>query len=124
MARENRNIEFEEVRDEGQKAFTVRSLIDGNVLTQKVVLRQAPFIALIVLISFLSIANRNHAKKLVIRATELQKEVKELRFRAISTSAELMKMSRQSTVEYAVKARGLGLKENVEPPKKLVTKTD
>lgn len=120
MAREKNNIEFEEPREEGSRSFSIRSLIDGNVLTQKAVLKQAPFIVLIVLISFLSIANRNHAEKLVIRATGLQKEVKELRFRAISTSAELMKMSRQSTVEYAVKERGLGLKETIEPPKKLV----
>jgi hypothetical protein len=66
------------------------------------------------------IANRNHAEKLVIRSNELQTEVKELRSQAITTSSELMIVSRQSRVEQLVKAKGLGLVENKEPLKKLV----
>lgn len=120
MSKERRNIEFEEPREESAKQFSFRSLIDGNVLTQKAVIKQTPFILLLVLIAFLSIANRNHAEKLVIKSNALQNEVKELRSQAISTSSELMKFSRQSTVERIVRERGLELKENTEPPKKLV----
>ena len=120
MSKERRNIEFEEPKEESGKQFSFRSLIDGNVLTQKAVIKQAPFIVLLVLIAFLSIANRNHAEKLVIRSNTLQNEVKELRSQAISTSSELMKFSRQTTVERIVRERGLDLEENLEPPKKLV----
>ncbi len=120
MSKERRNIEFEEPKEESGKQFSFRNLIDGNVLTQKAVIKQAPFIVLLVLIAFLSIANRNHAEKLVIKSNTLQNEVKELRSQAISTSSELMKFSRQTTVERIVSERGLELKENVEPPKKLV----
>jgi len=52
----------------------------------------------------------------------LQGEVKELRSQAITTSAELMRVSRQSTVEATVKEQGLGLVDNKVPPKKLVVK--
>ena len=90
------------------------------MLTQKAVLKQAPFIVLLVLISFISIANRNHAEKLVINSSHLQNEVKELRSQAITTSSELMKFSRQTTVERIVHERGLELEENLEPPKKLM----
>ncbi len=100
--------------------FSFRDLINGNVLTRKVVLKQAPFVVLLVLIAFISIANRNHTEKLVIRHNQLQTEVKELRSRAIFTSSELMKVSRQSAVERAVREQGLDLKENLEPPKKLI----
>ena len=120
MSKERRNIEFEEPKEESGKQFSFRSLIDGNVLTQKAVIKQAPFIVLLVLIAFLSIANRNHAEKLVIKSNTLQNEVKELRSQAISTSSELMKFSRQTTVERIVRERGLELEENLEPPKKLV----
>jgi len=74
----------------------------------------------LVLIAFISIANRNHAEKLVIKENNLQNEVKELRSQAISTSSELMKFSRQTTVERIVRERGLELEENLEPPKKLI----
>lgn len=120
MNKERRNIEFEEPKEDSTKQFSFRSLIDGNVLTQKAVIKQAPFIVLLVLIAFLSIANRNHAEKLVIKSNSLQNEVKELRSQAISTSSELMKFSRQTTVERIVRERGLDLEENLEPPKKLV----
>lgn len=119
MAKENVNIEFDEVREEKVKQFSLRSLIDGNILTQKLVIKQAPFLALLVVISLLSIANRNHAEKLVIRSNKLQAEVKDLRSQAITTSSELMMLSRQSRVEQLLRERNLGLKENKEPLKKL-----
>ena len=59
--------------------------MDGNVLTQKAVIKQAPFLALLVFLSLMIIANRNHAEKIVIRTNDLQTEVKEMRSRAIST---------------------------------------
>ncbi len=120
MQKDNRNIEFDEVRSEKQQQFSLRSLIDGNVLTQKSVIRQAPFLALLVVLSLVMIANRNHAEKLVIKANELQSEVKELRSQAITTSSELMMVSRQSRVEQLVREKGMGLEENKEPLKKLV----
>ncbi len=120
MSRDSRNIEFEEPKEDSSRQFSFRSLIDGNVLTQKAVIRQAPFIVLLVLIAFISIANRNHAEKLVIKENRLQNEVKELRSQAISTSSELMKFSRQTTVERIVREKGLELEENLEPPKKLI----
>src|SRR6056297_3252070 len=120
MDQEKKNIEFEEVQEERIKEFSFRSLIDGNVLTQRSVIKQAPFLVLLVIISLFAIANRNHAEKLVIRTNELQSEVKELRSQAITTTSELMMVSRQSRVEQLVKEKGVGLVENKEPLKKLV----
>jgi len=120
MSRERKNIEFEEVREEKGQHFSFRSLIDGNVLTQRAVIRQAPFLAMLVLLALIMIANRNHAEKLVIRSNALQTEVKELRSQAITTSSELMTVSRQSRVEQLVREKELGLTENKEPLKKLV----
>ena len=120
MSKENKNIEFEEVRQEKGQQFSFRSLIDGNVLTQRAVIRQAPFLTLLVILALFMIANRNHAEKLVIQSNELQAEVKELRSQAITTSSELMTVSRHSRVEQLVREKDLGLVENKEPLKKLV----
>lgn len=120
MSREKKNIEFDQSIEEKEKSLTFRDLLDGNVLTRKAVLKQSRFILLLVLIAFLSIANRNHAEKTVINLNRLQSDVKELRARSISTSSELVQISRQSEVKRLVNRYELGLEENLEPPKKLI----
>lgn len=120
MSREKKNIEFDQSIEEKEKSLSFRDLVDGNVLTRKAVLKQTRFILLLVLIAFLSIANRNHAEKTVIHLNRLQSDVKELRARSISTSSELVKISRQSEVKQLVNRYELGLEENLEPPKKLI----
>ena len=124
MSREKRNIEFDQSIEEREKTFSFRDLVDGNVLTRKAVLKQSRFILLLVGIAFFSIANRNHAEKTVIQLTHLQKDVKELRAKSITTSSELVTTSRQSEVNKLVKSYGLGLEENLEPPKKLIKKKE
>ena len=124
MSKEKKNIEFDQSIEEKEKSFSFRDLLDGNVLTRKAVLKQSRFILLLVLIAFLSIANRNHAEKTVIHLSRLQSDVKELRARSISTSAELVRISRQSEVKHLVNRNELGLEENLEPPKKLIQKEE
>jgi hypothetical protein len=120
MSREKKNIEFDQSIEEKEKSLTFRDLVDGNVLTRKAVLKQSRFILLLVLIAFFSIANRNHAEKTVIRLNRLQSDVKEMRSKSISTSSELVRISRQSEVNRLVNRYELGLEENLEPPKKLI----
>lgn len=120
MSKEKKNIEFDQSIEEKEKSLSFRDLLDGNVLTRKAVLKQSRFILLLVLIAFLSIANRNHAEKTVINLSSLQSDVHELRARSISTSSELVKISRQSEVNRLVNRYELGLEENLEPPKKLI----
>jgi hypothetical protein len=122
MSKDKRNIEFDQSIEE--KSFSLRDLLDGNVLTRKAVMKQGRFVLLLVLIAFLSIANRNHAEKTVIRLNGLQSDVKELRARSISTSSELVKVSRQSEVIQLVRQYELGLEESLEPPKKLMEEQD
>ncbi len=118
MRRDKRNIEFDQSIEE--KSFSLRDLLDGNVLTRKAVIKQSRFILLLVGIAFFSIANRNHAEKTVIHLNRLQSDVKELRSRYISTSSELVRISRQTEVMHLVNRYDLGLEESLEPPKKLI----
>jgi hypothetical protein len=120
MSRKNRNVEFDQSVEAKEKSLSFRDLVDGNVLTRQAVLKQSRFILLLVLIAFLSIANRNHAEKTVIRLNRLQSDVKEMRSKSISTQSELVRISRQSEVTRLVNTYELGLEENLEPPKKLI----
>jgi hypothetical protein len=120
MVKEKNNIEFDPSIEEKEKSFSLRDLLDGNVLTRKAVLKQTRFILLLVLIAFISIANRNHAEKTVIRLNRLQSDVKEMRAESITISSDLVRISRQSEVVRLLKRYELGLEENLEPPKKLI----
>ena len=120
MVREKKNIEFDPSIEEKEKSLSFRDLLDGNVLTRKSVLKQSRFILLLVLIAFFSIANRNHAEKTVIQLNRLQSDVKEMRAKSISISADLVRISRQSEVVRFVNRYNLGLEENLEPPNQLI----
>ncbi len=120
MAKDRRNIEFDQSIEEKEKIFSLRDLVDGTVLTRKAVLKQSRFILLLVLIAFISIANRNHAEKTVIRLNRMQNDVKELRAKSITISSDLVRISRQSEVVRLVNRYELNLDENLDPPKKLI----
>lgn len=124
MVKETKKVEFDTTLEEGGQAFSLRDLLDGNVLTRKTVIKQSRFIFLLVFVAFLSIANRNHAEKTVIRLNRLQSDVKELRAQSITISSDLVRISRQSEVVRLVDRYELGLNENLEPPKKLIETED
>ena len=124
MAERKKKVEFDPTLDQGGRSFTLRDLLDGNVLTRGAVRRQGRFILLVVLLAFLSIANRNHAEQTVIHLNHLQSDVRELRARSISISSDLVRYSRQSEVARLVQRYDLGLEENLEPPKKLLDRED
>lgn len=94
----------------------LKELMSGSMLTDKIILRHLWYILFLSILGAFYIGNRFHAESLVRRTTLLQKEVKELRSEALSVSAELNSVSRQSEVIRMVRDRGLGLEELREPP--------
>jgi hypothetical protein len=66
------------------------------------------------------IGNRFHAEKITRETTRLSREVKDLKAEALSTSANLMSVSRQSEVFRMVRENGLGLEELKTPPYRLI----
>ena len=116
------NIEFIEEKPERkeQKFGSIKDLLDGSLIANDFVVKQLPFIVFLVALAFIYIANRYHAEKVVRASVELTQEISDLRAEAITTSSELMFISKQSEVAKYVEKRGLGLKESIEPPRKIV----
>lgn len=117
--------EFELIDDQPEKkpefkGGNVKDFIDGSVLTRDFVIRQLPFIIFLSILAIFYIGNRYHAEKLFRRSGELQTELKELRAEAITVSAELMHLSRQSEVLKLLRKKDLNLVESLEPPQKIV----
>ncbi|MBA7506970.1 hypothetical protein ES706_05685 [subsurface metagenome] len=119
MVRGKKSIEFidEQKEQTESKRMSVRGLIDGSLLTREAVIKQLPYIIFLTLLILIYIGNRYHAEKVVRKTVELQNEVRELRSEAITTSAELMFISKQSEVTKLVKRKNLELEELKKPPK-------
>jgi hypothetical protein len=123
MTDKRKNIEFideSQERKELKRVGTLKGLLAGSLLTRERVVRQLPYILFLTLLAFIYIGNRYHAEKIVRENSKLQDEVRELRAKAISTSAELMHLSKQSEVVRLIRQKGLGLEESVTPPRKIV----
>ncbi len=127
MSKQGQNIEFIEEsleRSEHKKGGALKGLLGGSLLTKEKVVKQLPYILFLTFLAFTYIGNRYHAEKLVRKNTRLHEDVKELRARAITTSAELMQLSQQSQVIKLIREKNLGLKESVTPPKKIVVQSE
>ena len=123
MKDQRKNIEFideSQERRELKRVGTLKGLLAGSLLTREKVVRQLPFILFLTLLAFIYIGNRYHAERLVRENSKLQDQVKELRAKSISTSAELMHLSKQSEVVRLIREKNLGLRESVTPPRKIV----
>ena len=123
MSDKGKNIEFideSQERKELKRVGTLKGLLAGSLLTRERVVRQLPYILFLTLLAFIYIGNRYHAERLVRQNSRLQDEARELRAKAISTSAELMHLSKQSEVIRLIRKKGLGLEESVTPPRKIV----
>lgn len=97
-----------------------RDLLSGNMVTEKIILKNLWYIFLLTIMGAVYIANRFHAEKLTRETAKLQREVRDLRSESLSTSANLMYASKQSEVFRLVKERELGLEELHEPPFRII----
>ena len=98
----------------------MKELLSGNMITEKIILKYLGYISLITFLAAIYIGNRFHAEKTTRETAKLVREVKDLRAEALSTSADLMYVSRQSEVYRLVRERGLNLEEMKTPPYKLL----
>jgi hypothetical protein len=98
----------------------MKELLSGILVSDKIVLRNLWYIIFLTVLGAIYIANRFHAEKITRETTGLASEVKDLKAEALSTSADLMSVSRQSEVYRLVREKELGLEELKTPPYKLV----
>jgi hypothetical protein len=105
--------------DKAQRKIRVKEIIDGTFLVRENMIRQLPFVLFLTFLGVIYIGNRFHAEKMVRQINDLKIEVDNLRSEQITITSELMNISRPSEVAALVESKGLGLKESLEPPKKL-----
>jgi hypothetical protein len=98
----------------------IKELLSGTMVSEKIILKNLGYVSLVTLLLAIYIGNRFHAEKITRESTRLQREVKDLRSEALSTSADLMYVSRQSEVLRLIRDKGIDLEELKNPPYKLI----
>lgn len=98
---------------------TARSVLDGSFLTREKVIKLFPFILYITFLAIIYIANSYYAEKRIIEIDGIKKELKELRYKYITTEKTTTSLRKQS--EVAKKLEIYGIKESTVPPKKIST---
>lgn len=98
----------------------MKEILSGTMVTEKIILKNLWYVLLITFLTAVYIGNRFHAEKVTRELTKVQREVRDLRSESLSTSADLMYLSRQSVVYNLIKERGLTLVELKTPPYKVI----
>lgn len=98
---------------------SMQELLDGQMLADKVIRRNITFILFLTFLGIFYIANGYSTEKLYKKKTQMERDVRELRFESITTASQLMFMSKQSEVKKRVHQEGLNLQESKEPPIKI-----
>lgn len=107
-------------RKQSNTGSFIKELLSGSMVSEKIILKNLGYVSLITLLAAVYIGNRFHAEKVTRETTRLQREVKDLRAESLSTSADLMYISKQSEVFRMIREKGLNLEELKAPPYKLL----
>ncbi|WP_016777635.1 FtsL-like putative cell division protein [Anaerophaga thermohalophila] len=104
------------------KGISFKEFLHGRFLAGKGLGQHWGFMTFIVFLAVLYIGNRYQMEHLLDRQADLMYELKELKYEAITTSSELMNMSKQSEVMERVHEAGIELEVLKTPPRILKVK--
>lgn len=107
-----------EPEKEGSVTVFLRKLFTEGVISKESASGMFPFIIFLCFLVMIYIANSHWTMKNIRNIDKLSKEIKELSWEYKSLKADLMFKSKMT--EVAKKVDTLGLKELIEPPKKIV----
>jgi len=97
-------------------------VLGGDFLAYNWVRRQINYVFFLAALALIYIANSYYAEDMSRKIDDLNRELKELHYEYISAKSELMQQTKQSTI--AKRLSKSGLKESVEPVRKIVIREE
>ena len=99
------------------RTFSLRKILGGDVLSTSFMRRQVWLCVLIALFIVVYIGNRYSCQQDIIEIDALQKELKDAKYKALSSNSKLTELSRQSNVlEMLKNNKDCTLKMPTQPP--------
>mgnify|MGYP000020942703 CR=1 FL=1 len=108
-----------------KKNFSGRFFMDvlgGDFLAYNWVRRQINYVFFLAAVALIYIGNSYYAEDMSRKIDDLNRELKELYYEYIFAKSELMQRTKQSTI--ASKLSKSGLKESVEPVRKIIIREE
>ena len=102
-----------------KKQISWMYILGGGILKEDFIVRHTKMIVLIVVLLFFYISNRYTCLMKIREIDYLQEQLKDVKFEALTISAQLTGNTRPSQVEELVKRQGLNLEKAATPPYKL-----
>lgn len=99
--------------------MTLLYILGGGILKEDFILKHTKMILLIVILAFVYIGNRYVCMQKLKDIDRLERQLRDVRFEALSVSSELTGHSRQSQIEALIEKQGIGLEAPVTPPYEL-----
>ena len=93
----------------GSASFTLRKILGGDILTAQIIRKQIWLFVLIVFFVIIYISNRYSIQKDLIELDQLQKELQDTKYKALSTSSQITEKSRESNVLVALQHKLLSI---------------
>ena len=101
----------------GSRNFTLRKVLGGDILTTSAVRKQIWVLVIITVFVFFYISNRYSCQKDMIELDQLQDELTDAKYKALSSSSKLTELSRESNVLEVLKNnKDSLLKTPTQPP--------
>ncbi len=90
-------------------------VLGGGVLADDIFVKNIRFIILFIAIVMLYISNRYSCIDKMSQIEKLQRELRDVKYESLTTSANLVGVSRETKVEDLVNSKGVDIKLNTEP---------
>ncbi len=97
------------------KSSSVRDVINGNFLTKNFIRKQYKLILLMAFLAVVYVNNRYECETQLAHAIELKKQIKDLKYESLTLSAQMMGVSRQTSIMQLLNEKGIQLKEAKTP---------
>ena len=104
--------------------ISVKSILGGDFLMSKFMVKQIMFVMFCVLLMILYTGNRYDSQQDAILIDSLRGRLQEVKYNVLTQSSELMNLTRQSNVEKALRATSDSLLHNSITPPFLIKKED
>jgi len=105
-----------------KKRLKFWSFLNGSFLERDEMVGALPYIFFLVFLGLVYIANGYLAESTIRQIDAASKDLKEMRSEYVTRQSDLMHVTKQSELSVILEQREMGLKESLEPPKKIVVK--
>ncbi|MGL5318681.1 MAG: FtsL-like putative cell division protein [Bacteroidales bacterium] len=104
------------LNDKPSPKLTIKSFLNGKYITESLSSKHIVPMIIVFFVLIFYIWNRYESQRQMTYIAVLNKQLRELRYRAVTHSSEVMGQSKQSQIKLKLNQLGLDLVESQNPP--------